>query len=77
MYKRKRGNMFGTESNHCRNVMDALEGKRAADEQTFASLTVLSERLERLKKLDKAFNSVAFSSAVRKLTEQKSSIAAY
>ena len=69
--------MFGTESKHCRILRDALEGKRAADEETFASLTILSERLERLKKLDKAFNSIEFSSAVRKLTEQKSSVTAY
>ena len=77
MYERNGGKMFGTESNHFQVVKDALEGKRAADEETFASFTILSERLERIKKLDRAFNSIAFSSAVRKLTEQKSSVAAY
>ena len=65
------------DSNHCQVVKDALIGKRTLDEQTFASLTVLGERLERLKKLDNAFNSVAFSSAVRKLVQQKSAVAVY
>lgn len=69
--------MLGTESNHCQTVRDVIEGKRDVDEMAQASLRTLSERLEKLKKLDKAFNSVAFSSAVKKLTEQNNPVAAY
>jgi len=55
------------DSNHCEVVRESIIGKRAVDEQTFASLAVLSERLERLKKLDKAFSVVELSPAVKKL----------
>ncbi len=67
--------MFEADSNHCQIVRDSLAGERAVDEQTFVSLTVLAERLERLKKLDKVFNNVAFSAAVKKLTKQRNAVA--
>jgi hypothetical protein len=63
--------MIEVNTNHCQIVEESLNGEKAVDEQTFASLAILTERLERLKKFDKAFSSVAFSSAVRKLREQK------
>ena len=62
-------------SNHCRIVAESLAGEREVDEQTFASLAVLAERLERLKAADKAFSSVTFSSAVKKLRNQKNAVA--
>ncbi len=55
---------------HYRIVKDALEGKREIDEQILGSLSVFEERLERLKKLDRLFNDVDFSAAVRKLISQ-------
>lgn len=55
---------------HYRIVKDALEGKRGIDEQILGSLSVFEERLERLKKLDRLFNDVDFSAAVRKLISQ-------
>jgi hypothetical protein len=58
------------DSNHCQIVRDSIIGERTIDEQTFASLAVLGERLERLKKLDKFFSAVSFSSAVEKLKRQ-------
>lgn len=67
--------MFEMDSNHCRIVRDSLAGKRPVDERTFASLTVLTERLERLKKINDMFSDVAFSSAVRKLKSQKNAVA--
>ena len=67
--------MIEADSNHCQIVRDSLAGERAVDEQTFVSLTVLAERLERLKKLDKVFNNVAFSPAVKKLTKQRNAVA--
>jgi len=66
--------MIEVDSNHCRIVQKSLTGQRVVDEQTFASLTILTERLERLKKLDKDFSNVTFSSAVKKLTRQKNAV---
>jgi hypothetical protein len=71
----KGGNVIGTDSNHCQVVRDSMVDQRAVDEQTFASLAVLSERLERLRKLDKAFYGVVeFSPAVKKLKAQNNKV---
>jgi len=61
--------------NHCEVVKDSLNGTRAIDEQTFASLEVLNDRLERVKKLGGKFASVAFSSAVEQLKRKPSKVA--
>jgi hypothetical protein len=66
--------VIGTDSNHCQVVRESIVGKRAIDEQTFASLAILSERLERLKKLNKVFSAVAFSSAVEKLKRRNNKV---
>ncbi len=66
--------MIGMDSNHCQVVRDSIVGERAIDEQTFASLAVLNERLEQLRKLDKVFSDVAFSSAVEKLKAQSNKV---
>ena len=63
------------EADYCQILDQSLRGHRTIDEQTFASAAILSERLERLKKLDKVFSGVKFSPAVRKLAEQKRSLA--
>ena len=55
---------------HCKVVKDGLDGNRLIDEQTFDSLAVLSERLERLKGINSIFSDVAFSKAIQKLTKQ-------
>ena len=60
--------------NHCQIVKDSLIGERAVDQQTFASLTILTERLERLKKLDRAFGNVTFSPAVEELKARQDTI---
>lgn len=67
--------MIEANSNHCRIVAGSLAGKRTVDEQTFASLAILGERLERLKKHDAVFSGVTFSSAVKKLQNQKKAVA--
>jgi len=67
--------MIEVNSNYCQIVRDSLAGERAIDGQTFASLAILAERLERLKKLGRNFSDVAFSSAVKKLTRQKDILA--
>lgn len=58
------------ETNHWQIVADSLNGEREVDEQTFASVAVLSERLEQLKSSDIAFSEVEFSPAVRKLQKE-------
>jgi hypothetical protein len=63
--------MVKVNSSHCRIVRDSLAGERAVDGQTFVSLAVLEERLERLRRLDEAFCDVEFSSAVEKLKNRQ------
>ncbi len=67
--------MIEVDSNHCQIVEKSLTGERAVDEQTFASLTILAERLQRLKNLDKIFSSVTFSPDVRELKAGKNAVA--
>ena len=62
-------------ANHCQIVEQSLTGERAVDEQTFASLAVLNERLERLKNLDEIFGDVAFSPDVKKLSRKGNAVA--
>ena len=67
--------MIEANSNHYEVVAGSLAGNREADEQTFASLAVLGERLERLKGIDDAFSGVKFSPAVCKLQEHATAVA--
>jgi hypothetical protein len=60
---------------HCEVVTNSLKGTRAIDEQTFASLEVLNDRLERVKKFGGRFAGVAFSPAVEQLRKQSSKLA--
>ncbi len=66
--------MIGTDSNHCRIVAESLAGQLEADEKTLASLAVLDDRLERLKKLGGAFSGVVFSRAVEQLRTHNSTV---
>jgi hypothetical protein len=66
--------MIEANSNHYRIVARSLAGKRAVDEHTFASLAVLDERLERLKRFNEAFTSVKFSAAVEKLRTSRAAL---
>ena len=67
--------MTGMDSDHCQIVKDCLSGEREVDEQALASLATLTERLERLRKVDMFFGSVAFSPAVEKLSRCKTAVA--
>ncbi len=66
--------MIGTDSNHCRIVAESLSGKREVNDKTLASLSVLDDRLERLRKLGGAFSGVVFSRAVEQLRTQTSTV---
>ena len=59
--------MIGMDSDHCQVVAESLKGERQVDDHTFAALAVLSERLERLKRINEDFSSVTFSPDVMKL----------
>jgi hypothetical protein len=53
-------------------VKDAVAGHREVDEQALAAMSVLGDRLERIKSLGGSFSSVGFSSDVEKLQRYKS-----
>jgi len=67
--------MIEEDRNHCQIVAGSLSGERRVDEQSLASLAILTERLERLKKLDNVFSGIEFSSAVKKLKKQRNAVA--
>ena len=66
--------MIGFDSNHCKIVAASLTGGRDVDEQTFASVAVLGERLERLKGLGDAFSGITFSDDVQELQSRKEAV---
>jgi hypothetical protein len=62
------------DSDHCEIVAKSLRGEKTPDEQTFASLAILADRLERVKKVSPCLSEVAFSQAAKELAKQKSEI---
>jgi len=62
-------------TDHCEVVKEALKGTKAADEHTFASLEVLNDRLERVKKLGGRYDFIAFSPAAEHLRQQAGKLA--
>ncbi|MEN6385110.1 MAG: hypothetical protein ABFD79_07905 [Phycisphaerales bacterium] len=64
-----------TDIDHCTTVQLSLCGQRPADEQTFASINILADRLRNLKKINSAFANVEFSPQVQALIEQESILA--
>ena len=56
---------------HCRIVERSLNGKRSVDEQTFASIAILSDRLERLQKADERFYGISVSKHVKSLKSRR------
>ena len=67
--------MMTIETDHCEIVADSLLGNRTADEKTFASIAVLGDRLEQLRKSHRAFVDVDFSPPVQALSEQEMMLA--
>jgi len=61
--------MTGMDS-YCRIVGESLAGERPVDEQTYTSVEVLAERLERLKQNSNLFAGVAFSPYAQKLRQR-------
>jgi len=69
--------MIGFHTTHFQIVEQAVKGERELDEQTFASMEILDERLKRLKAQDEAFSNVEFSPEVQRLKERKKPVAAH
>lgn len=67
--------MIESDSKHYQIVEKSLAGDRAVDEKTFASLEILSERLEHLKNVDKIFDAVTFSPEVMQLKARNRAVA--
>ncbi len=67
--------MYTTEQDHCEIVRDSLAGDKTIDEQTFASINILAERLENVRKQHRTFIDVEFSPHVQALAEQELKLA--
>ncbi len=67
--------MIGTESNYFEVLKGSLTGEREVDQHTHVSMAVLSDRLERVKKLGKAFSGICFSAEVEQLSRESSLLA--
>lgn len=67
--------MVETDLNHLSVVKESLNGNRAVDEQTFASMAILNERLQKLKERGHPFSDISFSLDVKKLKNQKKTVA--
>jgi hypothetical protein len=66
--------MITMESNYCRIVNESLSGERDVDENTLAAVAVLSEKLERLRKIDPDFSDVEFSPYIDSLVSQRRTV---
>ena len=56
---------------HFKIVTESLAGSRSVDEETFSSVAVLAERLDRLKKTSSVFSNVSFSPELEELAERE------
>jgi hypothetical protein len=70
------GGVTEVELNHSQIVLESLAGGRETDEQTFTSMAILAERLERLKRFSNSFSEVSFSAAAKKLMRHKNAAVA-
>jgi hypothetical protein len=61
---------------HCEVVKESLSGTKTIDEQTYASVAALDERLQRVRKLGQKFAIVEFSPAVKKLKNHSNKVVA-
>jgi len=59
--------MTRMEFDNLKVVAESLEGKRNVDEDTFASVAILSDKLERLRKISEKYCAVEFSPYVKNI----------
>jgi hypothetical protein len=60
---------------HCEVVQESLQGKRETDDRTFASLEILKDRLDRVKRMSPRFAIVEFSPAVSQMRKSSNKLA--
>jgi hypothetical protein len=60
---------------HCEVVQESLQGKRETDDRTFASLEILKDRLDRVKRMSPRLAIVEFSPAVDKMRKSSNKLA--
>lgn len=67
--------MVTNETNHYKVVRDTLDGNRVIDEQTFASVGSLSDRLTQLKRENSVFAGIEFSDDIKAMTYHEMALA--
>jgi hypothetical protein len=60
---------------HCEVVQESLQGRRETDDRTFASLEILKDRLDRVKKVSPKYAIIEFSPAVNKMRQSSNKLA--
>jgi hypothetical protein len=60
---------------HCEVVQESLQGRRETDDRTFASLEILKDRLDRVKKISPKFAIVEFSPGVSQMRKSSNKLA--
>jgi hypothetical protein len=61
--------MFEKQSDHFKIINDSLTGSSPLDEETFSSVAVLAERLEKLKRNSDHFKDITFSPQLEELAQ--------
>ncbi len=61
--------MFEKQSDHFKVINDSLTGSRPLDEETFSSVAVFAERLEKLKRKSDYFDDITFSPQLEELAQ--------
>ena len=61
--------MFEKQRDHFKIINDSLTGSSPVDEDTFSSVAVLAERLEKLKRNSDHFNDITFSDQLDELVQ--------
>ena len=67
--------MVGMDLDHWQVVAKGLSGDRPVDEQTLASLAILGERLERIRRSHPTMSAVEFSPHVKELSGRAGAVA--
>lgn len=67
--------MYTIDLDPCEIVLNSLSNNRTIDEQTFASINTLTERLENVRRLHRSFIDIEFSPQVQALAEQEMKLA--
>jgi hypothetical protein len=60
---------------HCEVVQESLHGTRETDDRTFASLEILKDRLDRVKKMNPKYAIIEFSPAAERLRKNSNKLA--